>query len=123
MRSMMKPIVGAMRWPVRVGAFVAHLMHQTAAFFAWVWMIVHVVGTAAQAGLQASRLWEMRVLEDIWREGVSYFTLAGGASWQKILGIALIPAVIVAVRNAYVTYEQFRGWALAHKHAPDHTTV
>ena len=119
MKQFMRPLVGAMKWPVRVTAFVAHLMHQTAAFFAWIWMFVHVIGTAAQAGLQASKLWEMRVLEDIWQQGVGYFSSAGGASWQKILGVALIPAVIVALRNAYVTYEQFRAWVLAHRHPQD----
>jgi hypothetical protein len=116
MRKMLRPLVGHLKWPMRIGAFVAHLMHQTAAFFAWVWMSVHVVGTVAQAGLQANRLFEMKVLDDIWREGIGYFAIAGGTGWQKILGIALIPAVIVALRNAYLSYEQFRIWVHDHRH-------
>ena len=46
----------------------------------------------AQAGLQASKLWEMRVIEDIWRQGMQYFSLAGGLGWEKILALALITA-------------------------------
>ena len=117
MRDFLRPIVHLLKWPVRIGAFLGHLMHQTAAFFAWIWMLVHVVGTLAQAGLQANKLWELRVLEDIWREGMSYFSMAGGLGWQKILGLALIPAVLVAVRNAYVAYEQLRAWVHDHRHA------
>jgi hypothetical protein len=116
MRSMLRPLAGHLKWPMRIGAFVAHFMHHTAAFFAWVWMSVHVVGTVAQAGLQANKLWEMRVLDDIWREGIGYFATAGGSGWQKILGIALIPAVLVALRNAYLSYEQFRTWVHDHRH-------
>ena len=58
----------------------------------------------------------MRVLEDIWREGIAYFSAAGGLEWQKILGVALIPAVLVALRNSYVAYEQFRSWVHEHHH-------
>ena len=116
MRALLRPIVHLLKWPVRVGVFLGHLMHQTAAFFAWIWMFVHVVGTVAQAGLQANKLWELRVLEDIWREGMSYFSSAGGLEWQKILAVALIPAVVVALRNAYVAYEQLRSWVHDHRH-------
>lgn len=94
MRALLRPIVHLLRWPVRITAFVVHLMHHLAAFFAWIWMLVHVVASMAQAGLQAGKLWEMRVLEEIWRQEVSYFSLAGGLEWQKILGLALIPAVL-----------------------------
>jgi hypothetical protein len=99
MRRMLRPMAGHLKWPMRIGVFVAHFMHQTAAFFAWVWMSVHVVGTVAQAGLQANRLWEMRVLDDIWRDGIAYFATAGGSGWQTTLGIALIPAVLVALER------------------------
>ena len=116
LRSALRPLIGFLKWPVRIAVFLAHLMHQTAAFFAWIWMIVHLAGTAAQAGLQANKLWEMRVLDDIWRDGIGYFSMAGGADWQKILGVALIPAVLVALRNAYVAYEQLRAWVHEHRH-------
>ena len=116
LRALLRPVVHLLKWPVRVGAFLLHLMHHTAAFFAWIWMIVHVVGTTAQAGIQASKLWEMRVLDDIWRDGVAYFSMAGGIGWEKLLGLALIPAVLVALRNSYVAYEQFRAWVHEHRH-------
>jgi hypothetical protein len=101
---------------VRITAFLVHLMHHLAAFFAWIWMLVHVVASMAQAGLQAGKLWEMRVLEDVWRQGVSYFSLAGGLEWQKILGLALIPAVLLALRNSYLAYEQLHAWVHEHRH-------
>ena len=56
MRALLQPIVHVLKWPVRIAVFLGHLMHQTAAFFAWIWMMVHVVGTMAQAGLQANKL-------------------------------------------------------------------
>jgi hypothetical protein len=118
MRVLLRPFAHRLRWPVRIGVFVIHLMHHLAAFFAWMWMLIHVVGSMATAGLQASKLWEMRVVEDIWRQGMQYFSLAGGLEWQKILGLALIPACLLAMRNAYNAYEQFHAWVHEHKGAP-----
>lgn len=111
MRQIMMPMVRHMKWPVRIAAFFVHLAHHTAAFFAWIWMLVNVVGTAAQAGLQANRLWETNLLMDVWREGLAYFTNAGGAGWQKLVAVALIPASVVAARNAVTAYDQFKRWA------------
>lgn len=88
------------------------------------------VSAMAQAGLQASKLGEMRVIEDIWREGMQYFTLTGALGWQKILGLALIPACLLALRNAFNAFEQFHAWVHGHKaalHDPkelsQHTTI
>jgi hypothetical protein len=77
---------------------------------------VHVVDTVAQAGLQAGRLWELRVLTDIWEQGTRYFRAAGGLGWQKILDLALVPAPLLALRNAYLANEQFNAWL--HQDAP-----
>ncbi len=114
MRAVLKPIVHVLKWPVRIGAFVLHLMHHLAAFFAWIWMAIHVVGSLAQAGAHASKVFEAHVIEDIWREGISYFTKAGGVEWPKIFALALIPACIVAFRNAFTAYEQFHAWVHEH---------
>jgi hypothetical protein len=114
MRALLRPFAHHLRWPVRIGVFFVHLLHHLAAFFAWIWMMVHVAGTAAQAGLQASKLWETRVLGDIWGQGLQYFSVAGGFGWQKILALALIPASLVALRNAYRAYEQFHYWVHEH---------
>lgn len=116
MRALLRPLAGFLRWPIRVGAFLLHLMHHLAAFFAWIWMAVHVVGAVATAGLQANKLWEARVLEEIWKEGIQYFSAAGGLGWQKILAVALIPALLVAVKNAYDAYEVFHAWVHEHRH-------
>jgi hypothetical protein len=117
MRAFFRPFVHVLKWPVRIGVFVIQLLHHMAAFFAWIWMFVNVIGALAQAGLQANKLWELRVIEDIWKEGMHYFSMAGGVQWQKILALALIPACILAWRNAYATFEQFHGWVHEHRHA------
>lgn len=116
MRALLKPVVHLLKWPVRAGAFVVGFMHHLAAFFAWIWMGVHVVGTLAQAGLQAGRLWETRILEDVWRDGLAYFTAAGGLEWKKIAALALVPACAVALRNAWAAYEQLHAWVHEHRH-------
>jgi hypothetical protein len=64
----------------------------------------------------------MRVLDDIWRDGIGYFSMAGGNGWEKLLGLALIPAVLVALRNSYVAYEQFRTWVHEHRHPAEKGT-
>jgi hypothetical protein len=116
MRLLLRPFGHLFRWPLRISVFLVRFMHHLAAFFAWIWMFVHVIGTMAQAGLQAGRLWETRVLMDIWEQGTRYFSDAGGLGWQKILAFALIPALLLALRNAYLAYEQFHAWL--HHGAP-----
>lgn len=114
MRHIIRPFVHHLKWPIRIAAFIVHLMHHLAAFFAWAWMLVHIAGTLAQAGLHAGKLWETLVLTDIWRDGLSYFSTAGGVEWHKVLALAVVPAFLVAVRNAYAAYDQFRAWVHAH---------
>lgn len=116
MRHIIRPYAHHFKWPIRIAAFIVHLMHHLAAFFAWAWMLVHVTGTLAQAGLHAGKIWELGVLAQIWRDGFAYFTAAGGLQWQRILAIAVVPAFLVAVRNAWSASEQFRHWA--HEHRP-----
>jgi hypothetical protein len=118
MRTLLRPFIHHLRWPVRVAVFAAHLMHHLAAFFAWIWMMVHVAGSVATAGIQAGRLWEMKVIDEIWKSGLQYFSLAGGLGWQKIMGLALVPACLLAFRNAYLAYEQLRHWVHDHKATP-----
>lgn len=120
MRYVIRPFAHHLKWPIRILAFVVHLMHHLAAFFAWAWMLVHIAGTLAQAGLHAGKLWETQVLSEIWRDGVSYFTTAGGMEWQKVLALAVVPAFVVALRNAWAAYEQFRAWVHDHHHPHPH---
>lgn len=91
-------------------------MHHLAAFFAWASMGLHVATPLAQAGWQANKIWDSSMLTDISSQGLVYFTAAGGVDWQKILALALIPAVVVAVRNAYLAYEQLHAWVHDHRH-------
>src|SRR6516225_6920675 len=76
MRLLLRPLGHLFRRPVRISVFVVHLTHHLAAFFAWIWMLVHVVGAVAQAGLQAGRLSETRVLTDVGEQGTRYFSVA-----------------------------------------------
>lgn len=116
MRQLLKPVLHLLKWPVRAGAFVVHFMHHLAAFFAWASMGLHVATPLAQAGWQANKIWDSSMLTDISSQGLVYFTAAGGVDWQKILALALIPAVVVAVRNAYLAYEQLHAWVHDHRH-------
>lgn len=116
MRVLLKPMMPHLKWPLRVGVFLAHLMHHTAAFFAWIWMLVQVIGTTAQAGLHVTKIWEAQVLSEIWRDGIGYFSLAGGSDWKRLFAIALIPAALVAFRNAIVAYESLHAWVHEHRH-------
>ena len=118
MRAVLRPYVQHMKWPMRAAAFIVHLMHQLAAFFAWIWMFVHMIGTFAQAGLHATKIWETRVLDDIWAHGLQFLSSAG-RGWQGVLAVAVIPAFLVAVRNAYATYEQFHAWVHDHTNLKD----
>ena len=115
MRLLLRPFGHLSRWPVRISVFFVHLMQHLAAFFASICMLAHVVGAVAQAGLQAGRLWETRVLTDVWEQGTRYFSVAGGLGRQKILGLALVPAPLLAPRNAHLAYEQFNR---LHQDAP-----
>jgi hypothetical protein len=123
MRALFRPIAHLLKWPVRIGVFIVQFMHHLAAFFAWIWMSVNVIGALAQAGLQVNKLWELRVLEDIWNQGMRYFSMTGGLEWQKILGLALIPACILAGRNAYAAFEQFHAWVHEHRRVTKENTV
>ena len=90
MRAYSSPVRSSCEMADSAAAFIVHLMHQLAAFFAWIWMFVHMIGTLPQAGLQATKIWEIKVLDDIWTQGLHYFSSAGGGS-QKILAVAVIP--------------------------------
>ncbi len=115
MRHLIKPFIRHFKWPIRIVTFVVHLMHHLAAFFAWAWMLVHIAGTLAQAGMHASEIWQTRVLESITRDGLAYFSAAGGLEWKKVLALAVVPAFLVALRNAWNAYEQFHTWVHDHR--------
>lgn len=110
MRHMLMPVVKHMKWPMRAGAFFVNFMHHLAAFFAWIWMFLHTGAAFAQAGWQASRLWETRIISDIWGRGFASFQDVGTMGFRKILALACIPAMIIAIRNSYLAYEQFHAW-------------
>lgn len=117
MRHVIRPIVHHFKWPIRILAFLVHMMHHLAAFFAWAWMLVHMAGTFAQAGLHAGEIWKTGVLENIARDGFTYFTTAGGLEWKKVLALAVVPAFLVALRNAWNAYEQVHAWVHEHRAA------
>ncbi|MBL8564500.1 MAG: hypothetical protein JNM89_02145 [Hyphomicrobiaceae bacterium] len=117
MRHVIRPFIHHFKWPIRVLAFAVHLMHQLAAFFAWAWMLVHMAATVAQAGLHANEIFETRVVAELVRDGMGYFASAGGLEWKKIMALAVVPAFLVALRNAWKAYEQVREWVHAHRDA------
>ncbi len=117
MRHVIRPFIHHLKWPIRILAFTVHLMHHLAAFFAWAWMLLHMAGTVAQAGLHANEIFETRVLSDLARDGFGYFASAGGLEWQKVMALAVVPAFFVALRNAWAAYEQAKAWVHDHRGA------
>ncbi len=68
MRHIIQPYAHQLKWPISIAAFMIHLMHDLAAFFAWAWTLVHAAGTLAQAGPHAGEIWESGLLADLWRD-------------------------------------------------------
>jgi len=86
---------------VHLATFSVGLAHHLAAFFAWAWLALHVVVPLLTAGFHIS---------NIQREGLNFFD-GGGLHWRALLVLALIPAVLVALHQAYLSWKQ-----LPHRH-------
>ena len=107
MRNWWHAQVHRLKWPVRAGVFVAHFLHHTLAFYVWASLVLHIVIPAIGAGLN---------LGLITREARR---VMGGSevSWGAVIAVALVPAVLVSVRQAYLSWESLRGRLQAGGHA------
>lgn len=89
-------------WPASAGRFVASLMHQTAGFFGWTWILFALIGSVAEAGFHVSSLWE---------SGIAYLFDVGGLNWRVLLVLSSILGLLVAVWTAKRSYRQLRSIA------------
>lgn len=99
-----------LKWPVQVSVFVTHFLHHALAFFVWASLILHVAIPMAAAGMN---------VHQITQEGRKFLS-EGRVSWRSVIAIALIPAVLVAARQAYLSWEGVRDRLHARGYAPDH---
>jgi uncharacterized membrane protein YidH (DUF202 family) len=97
-----------LRWPVRICRFVATLMHQTAGFYGWAWILFTLIGSIGEAGFHVKSLWET---------GFTYLSNVGGLNWRSVLALSSVPALLVAVWNAKRAYRRLHAMAQEHTHA------
>ena len=102
--------VHRLKWPVQASVFVAHFLHHTLAFFVWASLIAHVAIPMVGAGLN------MRQISEEARK----FLAEGRVSWRGVIAAALVPAVLVALRQAYLSWEGLSGRLRDRGYAPTH---
>src|SRR5256885_4680788 len=105
---MLSALVSRLKWPVRVSVFVAHFVHHTLAFFVWASLILHLAIPAIGAGFN------MRQISQEARN----FLSEGRVGWRGVIAIALVPAVLVALRQAYLSWESIHDRLSARGFAP-----
>ena len=91
--------VHRLKWPVQASVFVAHFLHHTLAFFVWASLILHVAIPMVGAGLN---------IHQISQEARKFLSGDGNVSWGVVIALALIPAVLLALRQAYLSWEGLR---------------
>ena len=91
-----------LKWPFRTGRFVATLLHQTAAFCAWAWILFALIGSLGQAGSYVSKLREA---------GIDYILDVGRLDWKYLLAVSAIPALLFALWNAKRAYRRLHAMA------------
>jgi phospholipase C len=101
--------VHLLKWPVRTGRFVATVLHQTAGFFGWAWIVFALIGSIGQAGFHMSKLWEY---------GVAYLAGVGGSDWERLLALAVVPALLIAIWNAKRAYRRLH--SMVHERVQKH---
>lgn len=98
MSRLSKILAHTAQWPLAAGIFAVQLLHHTAAFFAWIWLALHVVFPTVTAGLSVAK---------IWTEAARYLS-DGTLHWRGLLASALIPGLLVALRQAAYSVKQLR---------------
>jgi hypothetical protein len=98
MRNWWHAQVHRLKWPVQASVFVAHFLHHTLAFYVWASLLLHVLIPAVGAGLNVGLITReaRRVMND------------SKVSWGVVIAVALIPAVLVSLRQAYLSWEGLR---------------
>jgi hypothetical protein len=108
MRHWWHTYVPRLKWPVQASVFVAHFVHHTLAFVVWASLILHVAIPAVGAGLNIRQI----------SQATRKFLSDGQVSWPVVIALALIPAVLVALRQAYLSWEGLRERLEVRGYAP-----
>jgi hypothetical protein len=95
---MLRAQIPRLKWPVQASVFVAHFLHHTLAFFVWASLILHVAIPMVGAGLNVSLI----------SKEARKFAGESKVNWGAVIAVALIPAVLVALRQAYLSWEGLR---------------
>jgi hypothetical protein len=93
-------------WPASAGRFLASLLHQTAGFFGWTWILLALIGSIAEAGFHISSLWE---------SGIAYLIDVGGYDWRVLFVLSSLVGLLVAAWTAKRSYRQLRSIAEAEE--------
>jgi hypothetical protein len=102
--------VHRLKWPVQAGVFVAHFLHHTLAFFVWASLILHVAIPMVGAGFNIRQI----------SDEAGKFLSEGRVSWRGVIAVALVPAVLVSLRQAYLSWEGLSDRLRERGYAPDH---
>jgi hypothetical protein len=98
MRNWWHAQVHRLKWPVQAGVFVAHFLHHTLAFYIWASLVLHVLIPAVGAGLNVGLI----------ATEARRFMSESKVSWGAVIAVALVPAVLVSVRQTYLSWEGLR---------------
>jgi len=110
MRDWWHAQVFRLKWPVQAGVFVAHFLHHTLAFFVWASLLLHVAIPMIGAGFNLHQI----------SEEARRFLAEGRISWRGVIAVALVPAVLVALRQAYLSWEELSNRFRTQGYAPTH---
>jgi hypothetical protein len=110
MRHWSQAVVARLKWPVQASVFIGHFLHHTLAFMVWGSLLFHVAVPVVGAGLNIRQI----------AQEAGNFLNEGRVSWRSVIAAALVPAVIVALRQAYLSWEALHGRLRAEGYAPHH---
>lgn len=98
MRNWWHAQVRLLKWPVRASVFIAHFLHHTLAFYVWASLVLHVLIPAIGTGLNLGLITQeaRRIMN------------GSKMSWGTVIAVALIPAALVSLRQAYLSWEGLR---------------
>jgi hypothetical protein len=110
-QAMLRTRVQSLKWPVQASVFVTHFLHHTLAFFVWASLILHVAIPMIGAGLNVHQI----------SQEARNFLNEGSVSWRGVIAVALVPAVLVALRQAYLSWEGLHDRLQQRGYAPNHS--
>jgi hypothetical protein len=105
---MVQQLVRWLKRPLQIGVFIAHFCHHTLAFFVWASLLLHVVLPMISAGSSARFV----------SSESQRFSMGDRFTWRSMIAVALVPATLIALRQAYLSWEDLRGWLQGRGYGP-----